>query len=72
MTARDINQEPNEFKNFVLFYTSSTQAMVDSQFENLWDTNSGSGLGCHPTEDYGAETYVPRNQAIIYQQSLSS
>ena len=54
VTPNDLNQEPTEFKNVILLYPSKIQAMVYSQCENIGANKSGSGLGCHPTADYGA------------------
>ena len=54
MTPNDLNQAPTEFKNVILLYPSKIQAMVYSQCENIGANKSGSGLGCHPTADYGA------------------
>ena len=36
----------------------------------MWDNNSGSGLGCHPTSYYGSEADNATNKEIIYQQRL--
>ena len=44
-----LNQAPTEFNNSILFYPSIIEAMVDSHCENLWNNNSGAGLGHHPT-----------------------
>ena len=46
--------------------------MVASHCEILWADNSGSGLGIHPTSNYGAGLDDPEKQAIISQQRLSS
>ena len=72
VTSIYINQASTEFKNFILFYPSITQAMVESHCEILWANNSGVGLGRHPTEDYGAATDNAENLSIISQQRLKS
>ena len=44
--------------------------MVASHCEILWADNSGSGLGIHPTSNYGAGLDEPVKQSITTQQSL--
>ena len=38
----------------------------------MWEKNSGSGLGHHPTADYVASDHVPEKQAIIAKLCLRS
>ena len=54
MTYVYINQASTEFNNITLFYTSITQAMVESHYEIMWVNNSEAGLGRHPTANYVA------------------
>ena len=67
MTSRDVFHVPTEVNNIVLFYPSTTQAMVDSQCEIIWANTSGAGLGRHPTADYVAAADVLTKKEIIYQ-----
>ena len=46
--------------------------MLDSHCENLWSDNSGNGMGCHTTSDYGEENGVLAKKLIISQQRLRS
>ena len=69
LTARDAGHALTEFKNIIILsYPSITQIMVYSNCEILWAENSGSYLGCHPTENYAAGLDDTRKQSIIDQQ----
>ena len=42
--------------------------MLDPHYEIIWADNSGAGLGCHLTEDYGSASNNAANQEIISQK----
>ena len=43
---------------------------MDPSSETLWEENSGSGLGHHPTSDYEVSSDISAKQALIYQERL--
>ena len=45
----DEDYAPTEVNNIILSYPPTTQIMVDSKNEILWDDNSGVDLGHHRT-----------------------
>ena len=57
--------ESNEVKNIILSHPYITKVMVNSHCEILWNDNSGEGLVCHSTENYGASEKNAANQDII-------
>ena len=52
-TARDNSHKTIKFKKVIYSYPSITQSVIDSYFENMWEDNTGSNMGHHPTAEYG-------------------
>ena len=70
VTARDLNHTPSRFNKFIPYYSSITQAIVESHCQILWIDNSGSNLVLQPTEGYGVQVHIYEGQKLIYQQHL--
>ena len=67
LTDRDGIHVPTSVNKIIQSYPYTTQAMVDSHCEILWDDNSGASLGFQTTENYRAGLDNPKNHAVIAQ-----
>ena len=45
---------PTELNNAISSFPYITQYFIEPHCENMWVENSGSGMTCHLTADYGA------------------